>query len=101
MNDEDKIDDNVRRLFPWALFAVLAVLFFWGALRTAHSTEMPSCEEVVARVGLKPLWIAEREAKRKYPDITQEQIAWGRKCVTDHRRAVAEGLARRAIGAFQ
>ena len=90
--------EPVRRMSPWVLFFMLAVLFLIGtAPRHARSADLGvpadiTCEQVVERVGLRPLWLAERDARRKYPDITEAQIAWGRKCVSDHRWAKIKGV---------
>jgi hypothetical protein len=102
MNED--IDPGIRRLFPWALFLVLAIMFALGAMVVrAHAQEPDpniTCADVVKRVGLKPLWVAERQARKKYPDITEAQIAWGKQCVTDHRRAVVNGIVDEIKGAF-
>lgn len=60
-------DPTIKRLFPWALFAVLAVVFFLAAMATARgepdiwacygaqryeamSSSWPPCNEVCGRV---------------------------------------------------
>ena len=84
--------------FPWVIFLMLTVLFLIGVSRQhARGADLAvpadiTCEQVVERVGLKPLWLAERDARRKYPAITNEQIAWGKQCVIDHRHAAWEKL---------
>ena len=102
MNYKD-VDPKIKRLFPWALFLVLAVVLLLASM-VVHAEAQPapdiSCEEVVRRVGMKPLWVAEREARKKYPDITEEQIAWGKQCVIDHRRAMGKGIITKIEGAF-
>lgn len=103
MNDRD-IDPSVKKFFPWALFLVLAALCFYGAIKTAHGAEVPAsltCADVVERVGMKPLALAEREARREYPDITDAQIAWGRQCVADYRRALLDKAKAKVKGYFQ
>ena len=103
MNVKD-VDPNIKRMFPWALFLFLflAAMFAFGAITLAHAQPAPdiTCEEVVKRVGMKPLWLAERDARKKYPELTESQIAWGRQCVTDHRRAVVKSLVDKIEGAF-
>lgn len=102
MNLKD-VDPSIRRLFPWALYLALAAMFSLGAISLAHGQDAPhiTCEEVIKRVGLKPLWLAEREARKKYPDITDTQIAWGKQCVTDHRRALLENVETKIEGVFR
>jgi hypothetical protein len=98
------VDPKIKRLFPWALFLLFAVLFSLGAMSLARGQgpeQGITCEEVVKRVGLKPLWLAERQARRKYPDITDAQIEWGKQCVTDHRRAVLQNIETKVEGAFR
>lgn len=46
----------------------------------------PTCADVVAFVGRKPLWLAERLAKRCRPDLTEAQLEWGRQCVEAARK---------------
>jgi hypothetical protein len=101
MNYKD-VDPKIKRFFPWALFLVLAAMLFLASMVHAEAQTAPniSCEEVVKRVGLKPLWLAERQARKKYPDITDAQIAWGKQCVIDHRKAVVKGIINKLEGAF-
>lgn len=67
MSDKKTIDPKIKRLFPWALFLVTAVVIFFAALATAHSepdiwacygsqryqamsSSWPPCTEVCGRV---------------------------------------------------
>jgi len=90
MIDLKDVDPSIKRLFPWLLFLLLAAALSLGAITLARADI--SCEEVVTRVGLKPLWLAERIARHEHPELTEAQIAWGRKCVRDYRRAVRERI---------
>lgn len=96
------VDPSVKRFFPWALFLVIASALFLGTCDIrAHSADLNiSCEDVVKRVGMKPLWLAERQARKQYPDLTEAQIAWGRQCVEDHRRALLANVKQKIEGAF-
>lgn len=114
------VDPKVKRFFPWALFLVLAALLAlattcahaqdqdpyvcYGAGRYQAMSEgkpaCPSCEDVVAKVGLQPLWVAERRVRKEHPEITESQIAWGRRCVIDHRKAMVKGIINKIEGAF-
>jgi hypothetical protein len=104
MNYKD-VDPKIKRFFPWALFLALAALLAFGAMIVhAHAQggvpDNITCAEVVQRVGLKPLWVAEREARKLYPEITEAQIAWGRRCVLDHRKEVLRHVTDKVKGYF-
>jgi hypothetical protein len=95
------VDPRIKRLFPWSLFLLVATLFLLASCEMARAhPDQPTCDEVVKRVGMKPLWLAERQARKRYPDITEAQIAWGRACVEDHRRAMLKGIADKIKGVF-
>ena len=95
------VDPKIRRLFPWAFFLALATLLALGAMIVHANADGITCDEVVRRVGVKPLWVAERIARKEHPELTDEQIAWGKECVSDHRRAMLSQIKTKIEGYFE
>jgi hypothetical protein len=79
-------------------FELIALLFVFLVSATPTKGDPLSaditCDEVVKRIGLKPLWLAERQVRKEFPDITEGQIAWGRKCVMEYRSALLKKFTR-------
>ena len=74
------------RWIQWVIFYIAATMFLLGMAHRSHADELPTtCEAVVKAVGKAPLWVAEKLAHVKYPQLTGAQLAWGRQCIIDHR----------------
>lgn len=101
MMDAKDVDPKIRRLFPWALFLVLAALFTFGAIRQARSeadiwacyggqryqaqsSAWPPCNEICGRVKAYVEAHGEDEARAeaKRQHLPQWLIRKAEKCVS-------------------
>lgn len=99
MNYHD-VDPSIKRLFPWALFLVLAGLFAIGAIALAHAEEdvyacygparyvamsaaWPACAEICAatREYLKTHTIEEGRAEARTKHIPEWIIKKAERCL--------------------